>query len=176
MIQPATPPATAKVLLAIDPQAAKGEMTAFDTQFSALLEANFMPPAELVPGKAEAAPNLALPAKAQLRPISDKVGGKVGGKMPGKVLPDSPALAAFASLLKPSRGTGETNGDANSAQEDEGTTATSAVISKLPTPALAMPVSVNPGLVPAPAASAIAPALPLPVAETAQSPAIASSQ
>jgi hypothetical protein len=49
MIQPATLPATAKLLLAIDPQAANGETASFDTQFSALMAATIRPPARRTP-------------------------------------------------------------------------------------------------------------------------------
>ena len=205
MIQPATLPATAKLLLAIDPQAANGETAGFDTQFSALLAATIRPPAADAAGKAEAAPDPALPLKAQLRPAS----GKAGGKMPGKILPDSPALAAFASLLKPARGTAETSGNVSLAQagpqkadlaiedwshEDwsqkdwstgdwaqtaEAAPDASVFANQLPMPAFAIPVASHPGLGAAPSSgtpAAQGSALPLPIAEQARVAAFAASQ
>ena len=172
MIQPATLPAAAKMLLAIDPQAVNGDVSALDAQFSALLAANFMAPAAVAPGKAEAVPTPEMSSRTQLHLAN----GKPTGKATGKVLPDSPALAAFAAMLKQLRGTKETGGNTITAQQDENAPAGSDTAPDLPAPAFAVPVTVNPVLVPATAADDIAPELPLAVAEPAQTKAVASSQ
>lgn len=95
MIQPATLPTAAKLLLAIGGQAASGDGAAFDTQFSALLAASYAIAPEVALGEAGGAPRQEMLFKPELRPA----GGKHSGKAGGKLLPDSPILASFTSLL-----------------------------------------------------------------------------
>jgi hypothetical protein len=175
MIQPATVPAAAKLLLAIDGQADNGEATSPDARFSALLAGNFTAPAELSPGKTEVAPALELPFKSQFRPASDKV----GGKLPGKLLPDSPALAAFAAMLRDLRGTGRAKGEAMAETADEAGTAASDPAAQLPAQPAGQLTEQTPAqalALPASADSAPVPTMPLAVAETAKGAAGAASQ
>ena len=148
MIQPATVPAAAKLLLAIDPQVANGDAAAFDAQLSALLTANFSPPADIASTEAEAGSAAAavaeLPFKTQLRPASGKPDGKAGGRH----LPEHPALAAFAAMLKQLRGSDETGGGATTDQHNAAAPLNSAMSGQQPVPACAVSAADNPALVP----------------------------
>ena len=176
MIQPATLPAAAKLLLAIDPQAANGEVTALDAQFSAILAANFMDPAGVARDNADAAPTPELPLNTQLRPANGKVDGKPSGKTPGKLLPDSPAITAFAAMLKQLRGAGETIGEAITAQQEEPAPAGSDTAATPVEQAFALPVTIDVVLVPTTATIDIVSGLALPAAEPARSATLAASQ
>ena len=165
MIQTATLPAAAKLLLAAGVPAATGESAAFDAQFSALLAASFIAPADLAPGKTDAATAPELPFKAQPRPASGGLAGKASGKAPGKILPESPALAAFAAMLKDLRGSASAKGDSGSEVIAAPTDQTAAV-----------PVSLDPAFFPNTEANDIAAALPLPVAAPAQRATLAATR
>lgn len=176
MIQPATLPAAAKLLLAIDGQTINGEAAGLDAQFSALLAANFITLADTAPDKPDASPAPDMSFKPQLRPAGSKADGKAGGKLPGKLLPDSPALAAFAAMLKDLRGTAATRNDTPAAKPDE-TVSTNSPPANQPADQAAAPVvTAEPVLTPAAPTSEIVRTMPLPVAEPVSAPALAASQ
>lgn len=149
MIQPATLPATAQLLLAIDPPGDAIGLKALETPFSVLLEANI--DASLTALGGEAAPG---PARAAAEtPKAAPVTGKPGGK----ILPDRLPIAAEAMT---------TNADAvilpgaEAAKVEGDTVAGIALATDVPPQALLAPTL--PVLITAPFATTAEPARPAP--------------
>lgn len=168
MIQTATLPAASTQLRGAGGPAPLGDAVAFDVQFSALLAANFIAPMDMLPGTADAAPAPEMPFKAKLGLASGKQTGKAGGKN----LPDSPALAAFAAMLKDLRAAASAKGVSG-----KGETASETVAAPSDQTA-ALAVSPDPAFFSASTANDNAATLPLPFAATppAQSATIADAR
>ena len=180
MIQPASLPAAAKLLLAIDGPPANGDGSAIDAQFSALLAASSGAAPDVVAEEAGAAPHPEMPFNADLRPANSKH----SGKLPGKILPDSPALASFTSLMRTLRGTGQKEVDPNAAQADEAAPLASEPADQpsplesapVPTLAVAVPVAIELAVITVMPTDDSAPALPQPAAVIAQPATIAATK